>query len=303
MTGSVTPARSARTVRLSTGESESGPWLPGPEVLTDSTGDFAAAVKFDKAGEVWIRAIAETLDRDQEATSSAVKATVRAITSLTIDATTTAGRTDKPLTFTGTSTPAQSTVVLETSADGGAWSKVGVPVDIGATGHLTVKITSPPAGTLRYRFAAKETDTATSGQSEPLTVTVDDYKAAAAQYTKILDPLNAAIRATDRAESANNGSASTFDALAIATGKQADALTKAAEQLRQYEAWPVEVSALVVSFAKHMVIEADGFNLASQAKSMEEFGMYIVDVRGAQSAGYRESAEIRDALGLPKRSS
>ncbi len=302
LSGIVTPARSDRVVRMAFGQSENGPWLPGPEAATDSAGRFAQSHVPTEAGEVWLRATAVPLGRDQEATSTPVKLMVRVVTALSLTSSADVARTDKSMSLSGVLTPAGGTLKLEKSSDGASWAPENAIPVVADDGAFKFTLKNVPAGSWQFRAAAAETPVATSATSKPVNVVVEDFKAAGEKYLALIAPVNKTIVATNAAGDAYDGSAASLKALKNAAGRQSEALSKAAKELRAYPGWPREIAATVESFAKHAVVEADGYSLMSKASTLEEFDIYLSEIRDEQSAAYAEVAAIREALGLPKRS-
>lgn len=303
VSGSVLPAEPSRDVRLSLAASADGPWLSGPTALTDSEGNFAVPVPTVKAGELWVRATALPHGRSEEASSRPESALVRAPSKITLETSTPVVPTTKIVLLGGSASPTGGAVTLEQSTDGAVWDAVSASVVIGDEGAFSAQVKGLEGGSWQFRAIVAETDAATAATSSAVTVRVEDYKAAGAQYLKIIKPFNEATNANNDAIDAYNANSTearlkairrTDSALSTASGN-------AAKEFRAYKGWPESISGSIEALAKTHVLEADALNLMSKTTTVDERNDLYPQFIDANTEGGKYAAEIREALGLPKR--
>jgi hypothetical protein len=302
--GKVDPSGAARTVTVSHATAAGGPWIAGPSAKTDNNGDFAIALESKAAGETWVRATVLQDGRMQEQTSAPQSAHVRQRSTVTLKASVPTVPTTGKVTLSGASTPVGGSVSIEQSSDGLEWALVEVKVTSNQEGGYRAQLKNLRAGTWQFRAKVAESDTASESVSKSATVRVEDYKAAGDKYLALIKPYNKALTAMNDAVDAYNvsNSESARRRLKTADAALSTASSKAAKDIRAFKGWPERIAGTVEALAASMVIEADALNQMSKANSIDDRNELWTGFSDAQASGTPNAIEIRDVLGLPKRS-
>ena len=211
--------------------------------------------------------------------------------------------TQTPLTFTTTVDPisAGRTVRIEQSSDKVRWVPVGPSAQTKADGTSVVKVPSPGIGVWSYRATVAKDDNYAAAVSPVVGATVEDIKAAAATYLRIINKSNAALDAFNKAVARSNVGTGFPAYLRTAAATYSAAETKAANDLRSYGAWPRSVKPLIDQMVAQFVISADNEHQLSAVTNTDSWNRVQTAGEAADAEGGRISTLIRQALGLPQR--
>lgn len=301
LSGLVTPAHASRVVEVAVATSQNGPFRPAGSAVTDAAGRYWATFTPTEAGTTWVRATAVQLERDQAAESAPSSFVVRAPAILSLKASAAAIRTSEKATLTAALTPAGGAVAFEKSVDGESWQPASGVRDSG-NGKFTLALGGLSGGIWHFRATAAQTATATAATSKETTVLVEDYKAAGVKYLEIVGRSNRALAQLQSALDAEDGSADAFRRSSAAAEKLSSAYTRAAKEMRAYQGWPRQVRGDVEALVKTNVVVADAYHQMAAADDVPKWDTIYNEAEQTMLEGGRYAAAIREALGLPKRS-
>jgi len=303
--GQVTPADGGRKVTIQSAPSARGPWqqMP-PTVTTDSRGHFTSTFTPQLSGSIVMRVVVDPAGRYLTATGAPVR--ILSLSSISLKGGGTIP-TQTPLVFTATVDPisAGRTVRIEQSSDKVRWVPVGTPAQTKADGAAVVNVPSPALGDWSYRAKVAMDDKYAAAVSPLVSVTSEDIKTAAATYLRITNEYNAAGVAFNKARTsaeASPGAGPVPASFRSAAAAFSSAETKTATQLRAYGAWPKSVKPLIDQIIAQYVISADDYHQLSAATNMDSWNSIGTRGQPAIDESARLSTLIREALGLPQRS-
>lgn len=126
--------------------------------------------------------------------------------------------------------------------------------------------------------------------------------AAAAKYSEVIKPFNAALAGMSTAEEAyfSSGSNSDKKALQQADSRVAVSASQAATEIEDFDAWPDSVGGDAATLVTSMRGMAKAAQLMSNAGTSEERDTHYGEFFDAQTNGAPSAAAIRDGLGLPE---
>jgi len=212
--------------------------------------------------------------------------------------------TQTTLTFTAKVDPksASRTVRIEQSSDKVRWVPVGLSALTNADGTSVVKVPSPGVGVWSYRATVAKDDTFAAAVSPVVGATVEDIKAAGASYLRITNEFNVAVRTYNKLFVGRSTAQSVPASWRSASQVMSVAETKAAAQLRAYGAWPQSVKPQMDQIIAQYVIAADSLHQLSAITTWDSWTTEDAKQYAAGVEGGRLSTLIRQALGLPQRS-
>jgi hypothetical protein len=301
VSGQISPADSGRKVLIQTAASAKGPWQPIlPTVTTDNQGRFTGTFTPQFSGSIVMRVVVDPAGRYLKVIGEPVR--ILSLSSITLKG---GGGvpTQTPLSFTTAVDPiaAGRTVRIEQSSDKVRWVPVGTPTQTKADGTSVVKVPAPGVGVWSYRATVAKDDKFAAAVSPVAGATVEDIKAAAATYLRIINKSNAALDAFNKAVVRSNAGTGVPAYLRTAAATYSAAETKAATELRAYGAWPGSVKPLIDQMVAQFVISADNEHQLSAVTNTDSWNRVQTAGEAADAEGGRISTLIRQALGLPQR--
>jgi len=303
VSGRVTPAESGRLVTFESASSAQGPWQPMPQsATTDSRGRFSISYKPQLTGSIVMRVVVDPAGRYLAVTGQSSPVRLLTLSSIRLKGGGTVP-TKTAIKFTVAVDPPSvgRTVKVEQSSDKVRWIPVGAVAKTKANGNSVVSVPGPAVGVWSYRATVVQDDKFAAAVSPVVVATIEDIKAAAATYIRIINGSNAALAAYKKAAT------TTYDSSVPASWRKAAGTfstveTKTAAQLRVYGAWPHSVKSLIDQMIAQVVISADSLHQMSAATSWEKWTPEVAQWDAAGTEAARVSTLIRQALGLPQRS-
>jgi hypothetical protein len=304
VSGRVTPAESGRLVSFESAPKAQGPWQPMPQsATTDSRGQFSITYKPQLTGSIVIRVTVDPAGRYLAVIGKSMPVRLLTPSSISLKGGG-AITTETSLDFTVAVDPpgVGRTVRIEQSSDKVRWVPVGSSVRTETDGTSVVSVPGPAVGVWSYRATVVQDDKFAAAVSPIVSATVEDMTAAATTYLRIIDERNAVhfafYKALDRA-SASTG-VPTY--LRTATSAYSAAETRAATKLSAYNAWPQSVRPLIDQMIAQAVIHADNLHGLAAVTDMASWSAVLAQGDAASAESGRLSTLIRQALGLPQRS-
>jgi hypothetical protein len=301
--GRVAPAESGRLVSFESAPTAQGPWQPMPQsATTDPRGRFSITYKPQLTGSIVMRVVVDPTGRYLAVTGQSISVRLLTLSSVSLKG---GGNipTKTALKFTVAVDPpgANRTVRIEQSSDKVRWVPVGPAARTQANGTSVVSVPGPAVGSWSYRATVAQDDKFAAAVSPVVAATVEDIKAAAATYIRIINKSNAALDAFNKAVDRSNVSPGFPAYLRTAAATYSAAETKAAAELRAYGAWPLSVKPLIDQVIAQFVIAADYEHQLSAVTSTASWNKVQTAGEAAAAEGARVSTLIRQALGLPQR--
>lgn len=303
ISGRVTPAEIGRLVSFEIAPKAQGPWLPMTQsATTDSRGRFTVTYKPQLTGSIVMRVVVDPAGRYLAVTGQSSPVRLLTLSSISLKGGGTIP-TKTALKFTVAVDPpgVGRTVKIEQSSDKVRWVPVGAVAKTKADGTSVVSVPGPAVGVWSYRATVAQDDKFAAATSPMVGATVEDIKAAAAAYIRIVNESNTALDKYKKAAGTTQAAGVPASWRSAAKAFSA-AETKGAAQLRAYGAWPQSVKPLIDQIIAQYVISADSLHQLSATTSWERWGTESDrDYKAALEAA-RVSTLIRQALGLPQRS-
>jgi hypothetical protein len=247
VSGRVTPAESGRLVSFESAPKAQGPWHPMPQsATTDSRGQFTITYKPQLTGSIVMRVTVDPAGRYLAVTGKTMPVKLLTLSSISLKGGG-ATATQTPLKFTvGVDPPGVGrTIRIEQSSDKVRWVPVGPTARTKADGTSVVSVPGPAVGVWSYRATVIQDDNFAAATSPVVGASVEDIKAAAATYIRIINNFNTALDAFSSEVDRSNTSPGFKSYLPTAAAALSTSETKAASELRAYSPWPQSVKALM----------------------------------------------------------
>ena len=296
----VTPPVSRRRVPFASSPKAQGPWQPIPQsATTDSHGQFSITYKPQLRSSIVIRVKVDPAGRYLAVTGKSMPVRLLTLSSISLKGGGTIP-TQTPIKFTVAVDPPMDgrTVRIEQSSDKVHWVPVGSSALTETDGASVVSVPGPSVGVWSYRATVVQDDKFAAALSPVVGATVVDMTAAAATYIRIINKSNAALDTFNKAVIRSNAGRGFPAYLGVAADALASAETKAATDLRTYNAWPKSVRPLIDQIITQYMIEADHDNQLSAVTNTQTWKRVMTEGQSADNAGSRVSEIIRQAFGL-----
>ena len=303
LSGKVSPAESGRHVSFESAPKTQGPWQPMSQAATtDINGLFTITFTPQFAGSIVMRAMVDPAGRYLAVTGVSKPLSLLSLSSIILNGGGTIP-TQVPLKFSLVVSPPSvaRTVQMEQSSDKVRWVPVGPSARTKTDGSASISMPSPAVGVWSYRARVIQDDKFGGAVSPIVGVTVEDIKAAAATYLRVINVWNASQRTFSTAADRANASTDVLGNLRSAALVSSAADTSAAAQLRAYGSWPQSVRSLIDQIINQFVVSADSDHQLSAAPDLASWNTLMTQENVATTPGEGLATLIRQALGLPQR--
>lgn len=294
--GRVTPVKAGRVVTLAQSGAAASSLMPS--ATSDEAGRFSLTyrlVEAPGADRVVLRIQVEKSGRFNPASSPSMTVLLLRASTATATAPSTVAR-GKTFQVTGSVVPGAQgrSVTTQESGDGTTWVTVGASARTGTDGAFRLSISASLTGALRYRAVVERDTKFGQSISNPVSVSVEDIKAAGAFYLAAVAPANEGL---DRFGQLTKDYSVGLPKLRAGAHGLSVIYRAFADKLAGNQ-WPKAAQPAVNQLVQELTSNYDTLNMAAVATTIVDYDTQLTNFYSSSNSA---ASTVRQVLGLPAR--